>query len=221
MELELGPPQNPGPRSRDKVTQESSEDIHHTPPHLPSSPLTPLTPSSPGVPDIECEKVGVLESDGSPLQHIPDKTHEAPSTPPSPKPAADTQRGKATPLSKFDVPVDGPTSDEDENFFVHPSPVRRRSLLQNSSPPASRTPSASTRRHLRISHAKLRSLPAVSVELNSDGEEMSSSDTSIGAFPSSPGASCLASSFLDLDGTLPSEVEDFLNMVGTNASSDT
>lgn len=219
-QLELGPgPLHP--RSRDKVTQGSSEDIHHTPPHPPSSPLTPLTPSSPRIPDIECEKVGVLGSDGAPLQHISDETHDVPSKPPSPKSAADTQRGNATPLSKLDVPVEDPTSDEDKDFFVRPSPVRRRSLLQNSSSPPSCTPSASTRRHLRISHAKLRSLPAVTVELNSDGEEMPSPDTSIGAFPSSPGVSCPVSSYLDLDGTLPSEVQDFLDMVGTNTLSET
>ncbi|KAH9007026.1 hypothetical protein EDB86DRAFT_2869612 [Lactarius hatsudake] len=220
LELELGPPKNPSPRSSGNVTQESSEDIHQTPPHSPLSPLTPLTPSSPRVPDIECEKVNASKSDGPPLQYVSDETHEIPSMPLSPELAADTPRGKATPLSKLDVPVEDPTSDEDENFVVHPSPVRRRSPLQNRSPPTSCTPSASTRRHLRISHAKLRSLPSISVELNSDGEEMSS-DTSVDAFPSSPGASCPASSYLDLDGTLPSEVEDFLDMVGTNTSSDT
>ncbi|KAH9077385.1 hypothetical protein EDB83DRAFT_1703190 [Lactarius deliciosus] len=56
LELELGPPNNPSPRSRGNVTQEPPEDIHHSPPHPPLSPLTPLTPSSPRVPDIECEK---------------------------------------------------------------------------------------------------------------------------------------------------------------------
>jgi hypothetical protein len=214
--LELGPLPNSSPRSRDKVTpQESSEDIHHTPPHPPSSPLTPLTPSSPRVPDTECEKVGVLQSDGPPPQPISDKTQGVPSIPPSSETATD----KATHVSKSDVPaVEDPTSDEDEDVVVHPSPVRRRSPLKNSSPPASCTPSASTRRHLRISHAKLRSLPAATVELDSDGEEMSS-DTSIDVFPSSPGVSCPASSYLDLNGTLPSEVEDFLDMVGTNTSS--
>ncbi len=105
--------------------------------------------------------------------------------------------------------------------MVHPSPVRRGSLVQDSSPPASRTSSSSTRRHLRISHVKLRSLPAVTIELNSDGEEMSSPGTSINALPSSPEFPCSASSYLDLVGTLPSEVEDFLDMVGTNASFDT
>ncbi|KAH9062138.1 hypothetical protein EDB87DRAFT_1609550 [Lactarius vividus] len=219
-EPEPGLPKNSSPCSRDNVTQESSEDIHYTPPHPFSSPLTPLTPSSPRVPDIECEKVNASKPDGPPLQYISHETHEILSMPPSPEPAADTQRGKATPLSKLDVPVEDPTSDEDENFVVHPSPIRRRSLVQNRSPPTSCTPSASAHHHLRISHAKLRSLPAVSVELNSDGEEMSS-DTSVDAFPSSPGVSCPASSYLDLDGTLPSEVEDFLNMVGTDASSDT
>ncbi|KAI9448239.1 hypothetical protein H4582DRAFT_1899401 [Lactarius indigo] len=212
LELDLRLPQKSKPRPIDNVTQES--DIHHTHPHPPPSPLTPLTPSSPRVPDIECEKLNSSKSDGQPL-------HEIPSMPLSPEPVADTQRGKATPLSKLDVPVEDPTSDEDENFVVHPSPVRRRSVLQNPSPPSSFAPSASTRSHLRISHAKLRSLPAVNVELNSEGEEMSSPGTSIGAFPPSPGASCLASSYLDLNETLPSEVEDFLDMVGTNASSGT
>lgn len=212
--LELGPLPNSSPRSPDKGTpQESSEDIHHTLPHPPSSPLTPLTPSSPRVP--ECEKVGVLEPDGPPPQPISDRTRGVLSIPPSPEPATD----KATPVSKPDVPaVEDPTSDEDEDVVVHPSPVRRWSPLKNTSPPASCTPSASTRRHLRISHAKLRSLPAATVELDSDGEEMLS-DTSIDVFPSSPGVCCPASSYLDLNGTLPSEVEDFLDMVGTNTSS--
>ena len=202
--------------------QESSEDIHHTPPHPPSSPLTPLTPSSsPRAPVKECEKVSVLKSDRRPSQHISDKTHGVPTIPLSPKPATVTQLGKATPFSELGVPAGDPASDEDETFVVHSSPVRQRSLLRNSSPPASCTPSASTRHHLRISHAKLRSLPAPAVELDSDGEEMSSPGTSIDAFPSSQGGYYPASSYLDLDGTLPSEVEDFLDMVGTNASSDT
>lgn len=156
--------------------------------------------------------MGVLESDGPPPQHVSDKAQGVRSIPPSPEPAAD----KVTPLSKSDVPVaEDPTSDEGENFVVDPSPVRRRS-----SPPAGCTPSASTHRHLRISHAKLRSLPPATVELDSDGEEMSS-DTNIDEFPSSPGGSCPASSYFDLNGTLPREVEDFLDMVGTNVSSDT
>ncbi|KAN0127484.1 hypothetical protein V8E53_014696 [Lactarius tabidus] len=214
--LELGPPQNPSPRSKDKVTQEPSEDIHDTPPDPPPSPLTPLTPSSPRAPDAECEKVSTLESDELPLQHKPDEPHRVSSIPPSPEPPAD----KAIPLSKSDIPdVEDPTSDEGENFVVNPSPVRRQSQLQASSPSASHTPSASTHRHLRISHAKLRRLPAAAVELDSDGEEMSS-DTSIDMLPSSPGVSCPASSYLDLHGTLPPEVEEFLDMVGTNASSD-
>jgi hypothetical protein len=211
--LERERPPNLSPRHKDKVAHDSTEDIRHTSPHIPPSPLTPLTPS-PQVPDTECEKVGVLESGvPPPQQHIPDKSRRVSSIPPPHEPAA-------TPHPKLDVPVvEGPTSDEDENIAVLPSPVCQP-LLQSSNPPAGRTPSASTRRHLRISHAKLRSLSAATVELDSDGEEMSS-DTSIDVFPSSPGVSCPATSYLDLNGTLPSEVGDFLDMVGTNASSDT
>jgi hypothetical protein len=215
--LELGPPTNPSSRSINKVTQGPSDDAHDTPPDPPLSPLTPLTPSSPRVPDTECEKVSVLEADKLPPQHKSDETHGVSSIPPSPEPPAE----KAIPLSKLDIPaVEDPTSDEGEDFVVNPSPVRQPSQLQDSSPSAGRTPSTSTHRHLRISHAKLRRLPAATVELDSDGEEMSS-DTSIDLLPSSPGVSCPASSYLDLHGTLPPEVEEFLDMVGTNASSDT
>lgn len=158
----------------------------------------------------------MLKPDELPPQHKLDEPTPDPSTHSSPEPPAD----KAIPLSKLDIPaVEDPTSDEGEDFVVNPSPVRRQSQPQNPSPTAGRTPSASTRRHLRISHAKLRKLPAATVELDSDGEEMSS-DTSIDLLPSSPGISCPASSYFDLQGTLPPEVEEFLDMVGTNASSD-
>lgn len=158
----------------------------------------------------------MLKSDELPPQHKSDGSTRVPSIPPSPEPPAD----KAIPLSKLDIPaVEDPTSDEGEDFVVDPSPVRRQSQLQNSSPQTGRTPSVSTHRHLRISHAKLRKLPAATVELDSDGEEMSS-DTSIDLLPSSPGVSCPASSYFDLHGTLPPEVEEFLDMVGTNALSD-
>ena len=157
----------------------------------------------------------MLKSDELPPQHKSDGSTRVPSIPPSPEPLA----VQATPLSKLDIPAEDPTSDEGEDFVVDPSPVRRQSQLQNSSPQTGRTPSVSTHRHLRISHAKLRKLPAATVELDSDGEEMSS-DTSIDLLPSSPGVSCPASSYFDLHGTLPPEVEEFLDMVGTNALSD-
>jgi hypothetical protein len=158
--------------------------------------------------------------DASPSQHTPNKTPE--SSPPSP--IADPQWGGTSQhLSEMDVPVEDPTSDEDENFLVHPSPAHPQPLsakVQSTSTPADDTPT-SAHSHLRISHAKLRSLPAPTVELDSDGEEMSSSDGSFSLPATSEGMSCAASSYLDLVGTLPSEVGDFLDMVGTNTSSDT
>lgn len=120
--------------------------------------------------------------------------------------------------------VEDPTSNEDENFIVHPSPVSPKSLpgnAENTISPVCDSPSASAHSHLRISHAKLRSLPDPAVELDSDGEEMSSDD-SLDAPTSSQAMimSSTGSSYLDLVGTLPSEVGDFLNMVDAATSSD-
>jgi hypothetical protein len=128
--------------------------------------------------------------------------------------------GMAQLLPEEDIPAEDPMSDEDEDFLVQPSPVRRRPLpanVEDTSSPAGDGPSASSHAHLRISHAKLRSLPGPTVELDSDGEEISSD----GGF-SIPGTSqeipmsSTAGSYLDLVGTLPSAVGDFLDMIDAN-----
>jgi hypothetical protein len=123
-----------------------------------------------------------------------------------------------------DILAEDPTSNEDGNFVVQPSLVRQRpppANGQNAISLAAGSPSASSSSQLRISHAKLRSLPDVAVELDSDGEEMSS-DTSFSVPATSQGMSSrTASSYLDLIGTLPSEVGDFLEMIDADNSSNT
>ncbi|KAI0254354.1 hypothetical protein BJV78DRAFT_1351258 [Lactifluus subvellereus] len=209
--LDSGPLEDQNSHPEAIVSQQSSPDDHsYKLPLPPSSPLTPLTPSSSHsqLSDVMRQTVDTAGKDASPSQHTPDKTPE--SSPPSP--IADPQWGGTSQhLSEADVPVEDPTSDEDENFLVRPSPARPQPLYD--------TPTT----HLRISHAKLRSLPAPTVEFDSDGEEMPSSDGSFSLPTTSQGMSCAASdagSYLDLVGTLPSEVGDFLDMVGTDASSD-
>lgn len=109
----------------------------------------------------------------------------------------------------------------DEDLFVRPSPVRRRqpspASVKNTCSPADDGPSTSKHTLLRISHAKLRSIPNATVELDSDGEEMSS-DTDFN-LPATSQMSYAGSSYLDLVGTLPSAVEDFLDMIDTDAFS--
>jgi len=117
-------------------------------------------------------------------------------------------------------PTSPSTSREDENSPIHPSPVRRSSPpanVENTISPSDDSPSPVAHSHARISHAKLRSLPDPAIELDSDGEEMST--TSSFSIATSQGMSCSASSCLDLIGTLPSEVGDFFDMVDAHASS--
>jgi hypothetical protein len=158
--------------------------------------------------------------DASPTHRTPDKILEGPLSTPIADPQWD---GTAQHRSEMDVPVEDPTSDEDENFLVRPSPTSKRPRsadIQNNSTAAGNTTSVGAHSpHLRISHAKLRSLPTPTIELDSDGEEMSSSDGSFSP-PATSQMSGAASSCLDLVGTLPSEVGDFLDMVGSDTSSD-
>lgn len=125
---------------------------------------------------------------------------------------------------EMEIPMENPTSStsrEDENSPNHPSPVRRSSSpanVENSISPSDDSPSPVARSHVRISHAKLRSLPDPAIELDSDGEEMSST-ASFSIPATSQGMSCSASSCLDLIGTLPSEVGDFFDMVDAYPSS--
>jgi hypothetical protein len=163
----------------------------------------------------------IVGADSSPPQRTLHKTLDSP-TPCSPlESVADLESGgMSQPLAEVDIPAEDPTSDEEEIFMVRPSPVRRRPLLANvkdKASPASDGPSASTPPHLRISHAKLRSLPNAAAELDSDGEMPF--DFSVPATSQGTSMSCSASSYLDLVGTLPSAVEDFLDMIDSDASS--
>ena len=206
MSFRLGP----GPLQ----DQESlSNDHSYKLPILPSSPLTPLTPSSSS--SAMRPNSDAARESASPSQHIRDKILG------SSPPPADPQWGGISPhLAKLDFPAEDPASDEDKTFVrSSPTPLRLRSAdIRNSSTPISNTPSTSTST-LHISHAKLRSLPAPTIELDSDGEEISSSN---GGFspPATSQISGAGRSYFDLVGTLPSEVRDFLDMVGTDTFSD-
>lgn len=134
--------------------------------------------------------------------------------------------GTSQPLPEMEIPMEDPTSPmsrEDENSPIHPSPVRRSPPppnVENTICPSDDSPSPVAHSHARISHAKLRSIPDPAIELDSDGEEMSpTSSFSIPATSQGMSMSCSASSYLDLIGTLPSEVGDFFDMVDAYASS--
>jgi hypothetical protein len=170
--------------------------------------------------------MNTIGTDRSPLQRT---SHRAPKSPvpcSSPESIAEIGPGEiAQLLHEVDVPAEDrtSTSDEDEEFLVHPSPVRRQPPRANDKDTTSQAgegPSASTYSHLRISHAKLRSIPDPTVELDSDGEEMAS-DGSFCVPATSQGMSMSSStsSYLDLIGTLPSAVEDFLDMVDSDTFS--
>ncbi|KAI9507714.1 hypothetical protein F5148DRAFT_1284872 [Russula earlei] len=205
---ETGPPQHRSSSSEAIVQQESSsKDCQYEPSQSPS-PLTPL-PSSP-VSEVVRGKMVNVGADRSLSQQSLHKSPGRPVPPPSPHLIVDLGRGGvAQHLPKMDFPAEGPTSDEDED-------------IQATTSAAGASPLTSAHSRLRISHAKLRSLPSAAVELDSDGEEMSS-DTSITVPATSQGMSMPSSagSYLDLVGTLPPEVGDFLNMVGSGTSSDT
>ncbi len=130
--------------------------------------------------------------------------------------------GTSQSLPEMEIPLEdttGPMSREDENSPVHPSnsEVLRSSPpanVQNTISPAGDSPSPDAHSYIRISHAKLRSLLDPAIELDSDGEEISPSSSLIVPTGSQgTSMSCSASSCLDLVGTLPSEVGDFLEMI--------
>ena len=157
----------------------------------------------------------------SPSQQTLHETPESPSSSLFPKPMVDPTLelcGTSQSLPEMEIPTEDPTSPtsrEDETSPNHPSPVRRSPSpgnVENSISPSDVSPSPVARSHVRISHAKLRSLPDPAIELDSDGEEMSST-ASFSIPATSEGMSCSASSCLDLIGTLPSEVGDFFDMV--------
>jgi len=214
-------------RSSRSEEQESSSKGCHYELSQPLSPLTPLPPSSPEEHDAIHRGMVNIGTGQSPLHHTSHKSPDSPVPPSSPELAADLLPGGiAQPLSEMDIPAGNSTSDEDENFLASSSPaVRRRPLsataetAQNTTSRTSDSPSASAHTHIRISHAKLRSLPDAVVELDSDGEEMSS-DASIVVPLTSQGMSMSSSesSYLDLVGTLPSAIEDFLDMVNSDSS---
>jgi hypothetical protein len=130
----------------------------------------------------------------------------------------------AQPLPEVNGPAEDPTSDEEEDFLVYPSPVRPQpspANAKNTTSPTGDDPLASVHTHLRISHAELRSLPNVTVELDSDGDEISSDGGfSVPTTSQIMLISSTGSSYLDLDGTLPSAVGDFLDMIDTDTFPD-
>ncbi|KAH9977993.1 hypothetical protein BGW80DRAFT_1249620 [Lactifluus volemus] len=215
--LDPGPLQDQESHPEAIVTEESlSKDPSYKLPILPSSPLTPLTPSSSS--SAMGPNADAVGENASSSQHTRDKILG--SSPPPP-PIADPQWGGTSQhLAELDFPAEDLASDEDETFVrSSPAPLRLRSAdVRNTSTPASNTPSTSTST-LHISHAKLRSIPAPTIELDSDGEEICSSD---GGFspPATSQISGVGRSYFDLVGTLPSEVGDFLDMVGTDTFSD-
>jgi hypothetical protein len=156
-------------------------------------------------------------------------TQESPSSRSSPEPMVDLELcGTSQALPEMEIPMEDPTSPtsrEDENSPIHPSSVRRTPPpanveVENTISPSDDSPSPVAHSYARISHAKLRSLPDPAIELDSDGEEMSSTSSfSIPATSQGMSMSCSASSYLDLIGTLPSEVGDFFDMVDAYASS--
>jgi len=211
-------------RSSHFEEQESLKDSHHEL-SQPPSPLTPLPPSSPEEPDVIRGGMDNIGIDRSPLHH---RSHISPDRHKlSPALVADLAPGGiAQPLELNTPAAANPTSDEDENFLASPSPTVRRwpqsaiaETVQNTSSRTGDSSLTSPQLHIRISHAKLRSLPDAAVELDSDGEEMSS-DSSIVVPLTSQGMSMASSesSYLDLVGTLPSAIGDFLDMVNSDSS---
>ena len=168
-------------------------------------------------------EMDIVGADSSPPQRTLHKTPDSKGPAPcsSPESVADLgSGGMAQPLPEEDTPAEDSRSDEGEDFLVHSSPVRRRPLpanVKDTSSPAGDGPSASAHTHLRISHAKLRRLPGPTVELDSDGEEISSDcGFSIPGTSQEIPMSSTAGSYLDLVGTLPSAVGDFLDMIDAN-----
>ena len=169
-------------------------------------------------------EMSTVVANRSPSQHALRKTPESPAPRPSLEPMVDLEMGgTAQPLPEVETPTEGPPSREDGSPSVHPSPVRRPSLpanVQSPVSPAGDCSSPSAHSHPSISHAKLRSIPDAAIELDSEGEEMSPAlSFSIPATSQEMSTSFSASSCLDLVGTLPSEVGDFMDMVDAYAFS--
>lgn len=150
------------------------------------------------------------------------ETPEGPSSRPSPEPVVDLELcGTSQPLyPEIEIPMEdttSPTSREDDISTIKQSPVRQNSPpanVENTISSSNHGPSpVVAHSHTRISHAKLRSLPDPTVELDSDGEEMSPTSSFSPATSQGMSMSCSAGSCLDLIGTLPSEVGDFFDMV--------
>ena len=198
-------------------------------PSPPPSPLTPLSSSSSSPSDAVHRGIDAMGQNQLPSQQPLTlcKTPEGPSPRSSPEPMVDLELcGTSQPLPEMEIPMENPTSPtsrEDKNSPIHPSPVRRSlppANVESTISPSHGSPSPVARSHTRISHAKLRSIPDPAIELDSDGEEMlSTSSFSIPATSQGMSMSCSASSCLDLIGTLPSEVGDFFDMVDAYPSS--
>jgi hypothetical protein len=193
-------------------------------PSPPPSPLTPLSTSSSLLSDAMHSEMDTVGANRSPSQHALRKTPESPALRSSPEPVVNLEMGgTAQPLPEVEILTKDPPSRENGSPLVHSSPVRRPPLpanVQNTISPAGDCPSPSAHSHPSISHAKLRSLPDAAIELDSEGEEMSPAlSFSIPAMSQEMSSSFSASSCLDLVGTLPSEVGDFLDMVDAYAFS--
>ena len=163
----------------------------------------------------------------SPSQRALPETPESPAPRSSPEPMIDPgMSGIAQPLPEVEILTEDLPSREDRSPSVHPSPDRRppspANVQQDTLSPTGDCPSPGAHSHPRISHAKLRSLPDPAIELDSEGEEMSPTVSfSIPTTSQEMATSYSASSCLDLVGTLPSEVGDFLDMVDAYAFSQT
>jgi hypothetical protein len=156
--------------------------------------------------------MGTIGTNRSPSRHALRKTLESPA-PRSPEPVVDLGMGGTARFL-----IEDPKFREDGNTLVHASPVRQcpppaniRSTTVPTGDSLGDSPSPGAYPHPRILHAKLRGFPDATVELDSDGEEMSPA-TSF-SLPATSQEMSSASSCLDLVGTLPSEVGDFLDMV--------
>lgn len=168
-------------------------------------------------------KIDKMGAESSPQQRTLQlqKTPGEPAPRSSPESITDQESGGISQaLPEGEIPAE---DYEDEAFLAHLSPDRRRqppASVNNTCSPADDGPSTTRHTLFRISRAKLRSLPNATVELDSDGEEMSS-DTDFNLLATSQGEpmSCAGSSYLDLVGTLPSAVEDFLDMIDTDTFS--
>ncbi|KAI0269185.1 hypothetical protein BC834DRAFT_967830 [Gloeopeniophorella convolvens] len=196
------------------------------PPHSQSSPLAPLTSSPPQISVPIRQRTRLPQAE----EHSPGYSPQTPakildnvplvSSPGGmPERSSHSQQGYALPLLQVGIPLDyeDPTSEEEENFLVNPSPIRRRmspSTTHDIAISASATTSRRVYSGLRISHAKLRCLPDLPASLDSDGAGLSFPDDDFSLPMTSQDMSSGVGSYLELVGTLPPEVTDFLDMIG-------